>query len=312
MNRAQRAGSAEPDVRSLRTTVTTTGSANEEGDVPPTLRPARWRAFRATVWEYWKKDGRHDLPWRKTTDPYKILVSEVMLQQTQVPRVIEKYKEFLRAFPNVRRLAQAPLSDVLKVWSGMGYNRRAKYLRNAAEVIVRGYGGRVPKAAIVLRKLPGVGPYTAGAVRVFAFNEPDTLIETNIRAAFIHHFFSYPPIHYDRGVLGDIRDTDILPIAEKMAERQDPREWHWALMDYGAHIKKLHGNPARRSAHYTRQSKFEGSLRQVRGEILRQLMKGEPPEVKPRGVERRMVRQALEGLVRDGLIENKKGKWGIV
>src|SRR3989344_5950607 len=128
--------------------------------------------FRQTVWQYWKAHGRHDLPWRKTKDPYRILVSEVMLQQTQVPRVTEKYKEFLKKFPTVRALAKALLSDVLKGWGGLGYNRRAKYLHDAAKQIMLFSRGRVFIASDELRKLPGIGPYTAAAVRVFAFNEP--------------------------------------------------------------------------------------------------------------------------------------------
>jgi len=265
--------------------------------------------FRHDVWDYYKNNGRHNLPWRKTKDPYRILVSEVMLQQTQVSRVIEKYKAFLIRFPNVRRLAEAPLSDVLKAWSGLGYNRRAKFLRAAAEVIVRGYSGRVPKAAIVLRTIPGVGPYTASAVRIFAFNEPDVLIETNVRTVYIHHFFvdTSKPIGRHKLMRGQntIHDDDILLLAKQVAEGQDPRTWHWALMDYGVHIKKLHGNPARRSAHYTRQSQFEGSLRQVRGEILRRLTNGKN-EIKGKKWEK-----ALAGLEKDGLIKNEKGKWRI-
>lgn len=261
--------------------------------------------FRKTVWEYYEASGRNKLPWRLTHDPYRVLVSEVMLQQTQVSRVIEKYKAFLIRFPNARRLAEAPLSDVLGVWSGLGYNRRAKFLRAAAEVIVRGYGGRVPKAAIVLRTIPGVGPYTASAVRVFAFNEPDALIETNIRAAYINWFFPNIPI---------ILDSEILEYARLAAKGQDPRTWHWALMDYGVHIKKLHKNPARRSAHYAKQSKFEGSLRQVRGAILRVLTECPLTEA---AVRRRLkatplyTKKALEELAKDGLIKKEEGKWRI-
>ena len=273
--------------------------------------------FRRVVWNYWKKSGRHELPWRKTTDPYKILVSEVMLQQTQVPRVIEKYKEFLRAFPNVRALAKAPLADVLKVWSGMGYNRRAKFLRDASKQLVLTFSGRVPLAYYDLRKLPGVGDYTAKAVRVFAFNKRDVLIETNIRAASINHFFEDARISTGRqkcvrsGAL--VNDRNILPFAEKAAEGQDPREWHWALMDYGAHLKRSGVRNNQRSAHYAKQSKFEGSLRQVRGEILRQLMKGNNGLKGMKGEKwgkpfDKLRAKALEGLAQDGLIVKVKGK----
>jgi len=253
------------------------------------------------VWEHYRAHGRHDLPWRKTKDPYHILVSEVMLQQTQVPRVLQKYKEFLRAFPTVRALADASLADVLRVWNGMGYNRRAKFLRETAIAIVEEHGGRVPSTSPALRSLPGIGPYTEGAIRIFAFNLPDTMIETNIRAALIHQFFPHTP---------RVRDRAILVYAGKAAKDQDPRQWHWALMDYGAHIKKLHGNPARKSAHHAKQSKFEGSLRQVRGAILRALSGGESL-LKVRLLSPEKFEQALAGLARDGLIKKERGKWGI-
>src|SRR3989338_7324816 len=171
-------------MRTSRATAGSSPSATLLRDVPRQGTPARMKDFRSTVWKYWKEHGRHDLPWRLTHDPYRILVSEVMLQQTQVPRVIEKYKEFLKKFPTVRALAKASLSDVLKVWSGLGYNRRGKYLHDAAKEIVA--VGNIREA--LASSLPGVGPYTRAAVRVFAFNEPDILIETNIRAAYIHHF----------------------------------------------------------------------------------------------------------------------------
>lgn len=265
------------------------------------MSSSRILTFRHTVWVYYKKHGRNDLPWRKTRDPYRILVSEVMLQQTQVPRVIGKYKEFLKAFPTVRALAKAQLGDVLRVWSGLGYNRRGKYLRDAAKGIVEKHGGRVPKDAAALRALPGIGEYTAGAVRVFAFSEHDVLIETNIRAVYIH---SLPNI----GIYEiPISDRSLLTLAQEAAKGQDPRTWHWALMDYGAHIKKLHKNPARKSAHYVRQSKFEGSLRQVRGAVLRALANGgKINDLRNRYDDR--LEDALAGLARDGLIVKQKGK----
>jgi A/G-specific adenine glycosylase len=254
-------------------------------------------AFRRVVWNYYKKNGRNDLPWRKTTDPYKILVSEMMLQQTQVPRVIEKYKSFIKKFPTVRTLSKAKLSDVLKAWSGLGYNRRAKYLHDASKQIVTKHKGIFPKDVIVLRGLPGMGPYTASAVRVFAFDLPDILIETNVRTLYIHHFFS------DKK---SVRDVDLIPIATKAADGQDPRKWHWALMDYGTYLKKSGVRNNERSKHYVKQSKFKGSLRQVRGDILRQLQEGKQPKG-----EVPKLRSALAGLERDGLIKKEKGKWRI-
>lgn len=255
-------------------------------------------AFRREVWSYYKQNGRNDLPWRKTTDPYKILVSEVMLQQTQVSRVIEKYKSFLKRFPSVRRLSRVTLAEVLNEWSGLGYNRRGKYLHDAAKAIANRRS--FPKDVIELRTLPGMGPYTTSAVRVFAFDLPDILIETNVRTAYIHHFF---PPKYQGDTL--IRDTDLIPIATKAADGQDPRKWHWALMDYGSYLKRNGVRTNEQSKHYTKQSKFEGSLRQLRGEILRQLH----ADNQPKGDER--LKSALAGLERDGLIQKEKGKWKI-
>lgn len=255
--------------------------------------------FRRLVWTHYKKAARNTLPWRRTKDPYKILVSEVMLQQTQVSRVIEKYKTFLDLFPTVHVLANARLADVLKAWSGLGYNRRAKYLHEAARAIANQYGGSV-KDATAAKKLPGMGPYTKGAVRIFAFNEPHTLIETNVRAAFIHHFFSDKEFVYDK---------ELVSYIEKAAEGQDPREWHWALMDYGVYIKKLHKNPARKSKSYARQSKFEGSLRQVRGAILRALHQGKP--MKELLYDQKRMKAALESLQKDGLIAKQGKGWRI-
>lgn len=290
--------------------------------------------FRAEVWDYYYTHGRHDLAWRHTKDPYAILVSEIMLQQTQVSRVIEKYNEFLHEFPTLETLARATLAKVLSVWSGMGYNRRAKYLKQMAEMIMQKYGGKIPQDFATLCTLPGVGTYTASAVRVFAHNEPDVLLETNVRAVYIHHFFcNTSDLPHDKKttrkiVKSDftISDTEILAIARGAAEGQDPREWHWALMDYGSHLKKLHPNPSRKSATYTKQSKFEGSVRQVRGEILRILKKDPQTEANiyslirankqivrdEKSIEtKRRLKDALVGLEREGMIVKRKGGWGI-
>jgi A/G-specific adenine glycosylase len=284
----------------MKSSVVANGHSNNASEVLRKISAARIRAFRSVVWKYWKENGRHDLPWRKTIDPYRILVSEVMLQQTQVPRVIEKYKEFLKAFPTVQSLARGTLADVLKVWSGLGYNRRGKYLHDAAKEIVR--SGNIKEA--LDGPLPGVGPYTRAAVRVFAYNEPDVLIETNIRAVYIHHFYS-SVLHKTA-----IEDRQILPVATKAAEGQDPRTWHSALMDYGVHIKKLHKNPARRSTGYTKQSKFEGSLRQIRGAVLKALAGG-AEIIDLRSRYKKRFDEAVAGLARDGLLVKEKGKWRI-
>lgn len=218
------------------------------------------RAFTNTVWKYYQAHGRHDLPWRKTGDPYKILVSEIMLQQTQVDRVLPKYKAFLKEFPSVRALARAPLSLVLKAWQGLGYNRRAKMLHETAKEVVTEHNGTFPNVYTELIHLPGIGPYTASAILAFAFNQPVSMIETNIRTAYLHHFFKDET---------DVTDKELVRYIALTLDAKRPREWYWALMDYGAHLKKEHGNPNSRSKHYTKQSKFDGSDRQIRGATIR-------------------------------------------
>lgn len=218
--------------------------------------------FQKLIWMRYQKNGRHNLPWRKTRDSYRILVSEVMLQQTQVDRVIPKYKKFLERFPSFTALAKAKTSDVVREWQGLGYNRRALALKRAADIVMKRYGGKLPRDYDALVALPGIGPYTAGAVLAFTWNEPMVFIETNIRTVFLHHFFPKKKNVSDK-VLENI-------IAETLDERR-PREWYWGLMDYGAYLKKTLGNPNARSRHYTKQSTFKGSNRELRGALLRAL-----------------------------------------
>lgn len=250
------------------------------------------KTFRSQVIGYWKQSGRDHLPWRKTRDPYAILVSEIMLQQTQVDRVIPYFERWMKAYPTPSVLAKAPLAAVLRHWSGLGYNRRAKYLHEAAKAIVARHEGKVPRGHDDLRALPGIGHYTANAVRVFAWNEPETLIETNVRAVFIHHF-------YPRGRA--VSDARLLPLIAEAVDGQDPRTWYAALMDYGTFLKAMHPNPSRKSRHHTKQSKFEGSLRQVRGAIVRARVKGESLDTVRARYPHRFV-EALAALKRDGLV----------
>ncbi|MCA9325917.1 A/G-specific adenine glycosylase [Candidatus Saccharibacteria bacterium] len=220
------------------------------------------RQFVDTVWQFWRKEGRHDLPWRQTTDPYRILVSEVMLQQTQVERVIPKYRVFMKRWGSARALARAPLAEVIKAWQGLGYNSRAKRLRECAEVVVSEYQGHFPADYGALKALPGIGPYTAGAVMAFAFNKPAPIIETNIRSVYLHHFFADAT---------DVPDEAIMALVTRTLATENPREWYWALMDYGVYIKKTFGNPNSRSKNFAKQSRFVGSDRQIRGAIVRML-----------------------------------------
>ncbi len=190
------------------------------------------------------------------------MVSEIMLQQTQVERVIPLYAAFLAEFPTIEALAKAPLARVLTRWQGLGYNRRAKMLHDAAKAVVRDYKGRMPRTVSALDALPGVGHYTARAVAAFAFNEDVVLIETNVRTAVTHHFF-----------LGEekVSDKDILPILDRALPRGDARRWYAALMDYGAFLKRSGIRINARNASYTKQKTFKGSDREARGLILKAL-----------------------------------------
>ncbi len=228
----------------------------------------REQVFVAEVMAYYQASGRHDLPWRMpdpdgSFDPYKILVSEVMLQQTQVPRVIPKFEAFLSKFPNVRALADAPLDTVLGAWLGLGYNLRARYLWLAAQQLAK---SAEPWTFELLVACKGIGPNTASAVLVYSYDAALTFIETNIRSVIIHHFFEDADQVSDKQVLTVFTDINAYACAA-----HSPREWYWALMDYGTHLKKTHGNASRRSSSHTKQSKFEGSRRQLRGRILRTL-----------------------------------------
>ena len=205
------------------------------------------------------------MPWRKTKDPYRIAVSEIMLQQTQVARVEKYYGSFVRRFPDFRSLARSDARDVVRAWIGLGYNRRALSLWRLAVTVSEKYDGRLPCHQDALEKLPGIGKATAGAIMAFAFNMPKPFIETNIRRVFIHFFFSGRK---------KVSDAAIMPIVARTLDRGNPREWYWALMDYGAFLglraaKNKIRNPNTQSAHYKRQSKFSGSDRELRGKILR-------------------------------------------
>jgi A/G-specific adenine glycosylase len=243
-----------------------------------------------------RRRGR-DLPWRRTADPYAILVSEIMLQQTQVTRVTEKYGEFLRRFPDPQTLARAPLAEVLAVWQGLGYNRRAVSLHRLAGELVARHGGQVPARAEELEALPGVGAYTAAAVLAFAYNLPTVFIETNIRTVFIREFFPGRE---------KVSDREILPLVARALPRRDPRTWYQALMDYGAQLKRRGDSAHRRSLHHRHQGPFTGSRRQARGKILRLLVThGRLPlrELEtaaggPRGLEDLLGAMEREGLLR--------------
>ena len=247
--------------------------------------------------KFYKKSARRNLPWRKTKDPYKILVSEVMLQQTQVDRVVPHYIAFVKKYPTAKTLAHAPLSKVLALWQGLGYNRRAKFLLGAARVISQ---NGFPKTIEGIEALPGVGRYSARAIATFAFNKPEVFVETNIRTVFFHHY----EYAFERGT---VTDTELLPlIADALKKsKMEPRDFYAALMDYGSHLKKTGVTVNTKSAHYAKQSKFKGSARELRGAILRELLKHQATvsvltQHIPRSREQvamELARLAAEGLV---------------
>jgi A/G-specific adenine glycosylase len=268
--------------------------------------PLSFTKFHQTIWAYYKENKR-DLPWRRTRDPYKILVSEIMLQQTQALRVVSKYDSFIKKFPTTRALAAAKLSDVLQEWQGLGYNRRAIFLKRCAEVIEKDFAGKFPRDFKTLCALPGIGPATAGDIMAFAWNEPVVVIETNIRSVFIHFFFAEKG--EAAGEVKKVHDKEILPLIEKTLDRENPREWYWALFDYGAYLKKT-ANPSQRSVHHAKQSRFEGSFRQKRAAVLRAILAGTGTEKKIQdsfNYKSDELAKVLTSLEKDGFIKKTRG-----
>ena len=259
------------------------------------------RAFQNIIYSYYITHSR-DFSWRRTRDPYAIFVSEIMLQQTQTARVVKKYEGFLNIFPDFRAIAHASLEKILRAWSGLGYNRRAIALKEIANTVLKELNGSLPSSVEELAMLPGIGKTTAAAIAAFAFDRPAVFIETNIRRVFIHFFFEGRT---------DVKDVEILPLVERTLDRSNPREWYYALMDYGAMLKKKHQNPNRRSAHYRTQRPFENSDRQVRGMILKTVIResnlSEYEIVRRLGKSREKVQKSLVQLEKEGFIR-RRGK----
>lgn len=261
------------------------------------LSTRRIASFQKKILIWWNMN-RRDLPWRHTRDPYKIMVSEVMLQQTQVSRVLAKYTEFIEVFPTVKSLAQARPAHVLRIWKGMGYNRRALYLQRAAKVIVGEYHGKFPVSERELVKLPGLGIYTARALLVFAYQQEVPLVDTNIRQIIIHFFFKDQPQ----------KESAVEVVARQLVPIGKSWEWHQALMDYGAlELQKVNG---KRKTFIKNVKPFKESNRYYRGRIIDRLREGDMKEnellrelsvtyTKPVT----FLRIIITSLINDGLIE---------
>jgi len=263
-------------------------------------------SFQQFIWDFYRTQGRF-FAWRNCDNPFHVVVSEIMLQQTQTYRVEPKYEQFIELFPDFQTLADAPLRSVLAAWQGLGYNRRGKYLQQIAQKVVSGFNGNLPNDPAVLETFPGIGKGTAGSISAFAFNRPVVFIETNIRAVFIHSFFQ----DQDK-----VHDKELLPLIADALDNDNPREWYYALMDYGVHLKKSHINPSRKSKHHVKQSKFEGSDRQIRGMIIKLLT--EYPSLEPEQLlrqiakEEQRVSRILDELHQEQLIGHKDNCYFIV
>jgi len=257
------------------------------------------QTFQEIIWQKGNELFRA-MPWRDDTQPYYVLVSEIMLQQTQVERVIPKFNAFITHFPTIEALARASLSEVLTLWSGLGYNRRAKFLHAAAQMIVNEYGGNFPSEVNELVKLPGVGVNTAGAIMAYSFNRPIVFIETNVRTVYFHHFFEDET---------NIADSRLREIVAATIDTEHPREWYWALMDYGSFLKKQGAGKNDKSRHYKKQAPLKGSVREIRGLILKVLTQHDMTldTLKQTVPVDERFELALAGLKADGLVNETDG-----
>lgn len=243
-----------------------------------------------------------EMPWRSDTTPYFILLSEIMLQQTQVPRVMQKFAEFIEAFPTLEDLAHADFQEVLAHWSGLGYNRRSRFLHQTAQKIVD--NGSFPTDEAFLRSCPGIGENTAASILVYAFNQPLIFLETNVRTVLIYTFLHNQTEKIDESVLHDL--------AKQTLYAENPRQWYWALMDYGTYLKKTEGNFNKMSKKHTTQSKFEGSFRQKRATVLRCLLQKGPLDVSEIseliGYDLSLVQELIDALQKDKMVTEVEGR----
>lgn len=264
-------------------------------------KSAAIKKFQREIWNYYAQN-RRSFPWREEISIYRVVVSEIMLQQTQAGRVVEKFSAFVERFPSFAALHKAPVNDVLGMWKGLGYNRRALALKKIAAQFA-GEHVVFPENPAEIDLLPSIGAATAASIAVFAFNKPHAFIETNIRRVFIHFFF--------KGASRQIHDKELLPLIEAALDTKRPRDWYYALMDYGAMLVKVVPNPNRKSTHYVRQAPFAGSNRQMRGMVLEVLLKSKAKKVSQAALAKKLanfpdyekrVGALLEALQKEGFL----------
>lgn len=263
------------------------------------------RTFQNIIYSYFNQYGR-DFPFRNEINPYNVVISEIMLQQTQTNRVVEKFQQFIQKFPDFQSLANAPLNEVLKVWQGLGYNRRAVALKKIAERVVNEFDGILPADIDILKSFPQIGHNTASSIVAFAFNMPTFFIEVNIRRVYIYYFFPGK---------SSIKDSAIVPIVRRTLDSSNVRKWYYALMDFGVMLKKTHPELNKRSAHYRKQAKFKGSNREVRGKILKLLIASssltEVEIFKELKINSKKLKEILNLLIKEGFIKQEKHGFSI-
>jgi A/G-specific adenine glycosylase len=253
--------------------------------------------FIRDVLDFYAIAGRHSLVWRKQITAYKILVSEIMLQQTQVSRVLPKFNEWLKKYPTLKDLSYANLQDILLLWQGLGYQRRAKAL-----YLIAKSNKKIPKKFEDLILLPGIGTYTASAISAFAYNQfSHPVLETNIRTALLDFFHPHSEVVDDCALYKDLKRLEQNPLIVTIGARV----WYYALMDYGANLKNEHVSHNTKSAHYARQTKYKGSLRELRAKVLFAITR---QEVIPKD---ERVEEVLRALLKEGFIDNKQGAFRI-
>jgi A/G-specific adenine glycosylase len=263
-------------------------------------------AFKNLILSFYSEHGRH-FRWRETRDPYAILVSEVMLQQTQTGRVVPKYETFLSRWPSFPSLAEVSTEELLSVWKGLGYNRRALNLRKSARM-TQDWGWTIPNDKALIESLPGVGKATCAAIRSFCFGEKSVYLETNIRRVLLTSFYPHQE---------EVKDKDLEQLLYQLSLiNEDMRVWYYALMDYGVLLKAIFPNANKRSAHYTKQKKFENSNRQIRGLLVHLLTDTGPKELSEiygllSHFEDERIRYSLEQLAQEGFVQEKDGVYGL-